>query len=61
VKDDQGTPTVTGLVQVDALTVLVRQDDVREASPTTGPIVVKSMPKSRGVVTSAPSHTLRRA
>jgi len=24
VKDDQGTPTVTGLVQVDALTVLVR-------------------------------------
>jgi hypothetical protein len=33
VKDDQGTPTVTGLVQVDALTVLVRQDDVREALP----------------------------
>jgi len=30
VKDDQGTPTVTGLVQVNALTVLVRQDDVRE-------------------------------
>jgi hypothetical protein len=30
-KDDQGTPTVTGLVQVDALTVLVRQNDVREA------------------------------
>jgi hypothetical protein len=24
VKDDQGTPTITGLVQVDALTVLVR-------------------------------------
>jgi hypothetical protein len=24
VKDDQGAPTVTGLVQVDALTVLVR-------------------------------------
>jgi hypothetical protein len=33
VKDDQGTPTVTGLVQVDALTMLVRQDDVREALP----------------------------
>jgi hypothetical protein len=33
VKDNQGTPTVTGLVQVDALTVLVRQDDVREALP----------------------------
>jgi hypothetical protein len=33
VKDDQGTPTVTGLVQVNALTVLVRQDDVREAFP----------------------------
>jgi hypothetical protein len=31
VKDDQGTPTVTGLVQVDTLTVLVRQDHVREA------------------------------
>jgi len=33
VKDDQGTPTVTGLVQVNALTVLVRQDNVREALP----------------------------
>jgi hypothetical protein len=33
VKDDQGTPTVTGLVQVDTLTMLVRQDDVREALP----------------------------
>jgi hypothetical protein len=33
VKDDQSPPTVTGLVQVDALTVLVRQDDVREALP----------------------------
>jgi hypothetical protein len=33
VKDDQGTPTVTGLVQVDTLTVLVRQDYVREAFP----------------------------
>jgi hypothetical protein len=33
VKNDQGTPTVTGPVQVDALTVLVRQDDVREALP----------------------------
>jgi len=33
VKDDQGTPTVTGLMQVNALTVLVRQDDVREAFP----------------------------
>jgi hypothetical protein len=33
VKDDQGTLTFTGLVQVNALTVLVRQDDVREALP----------------------------
>ena len=32
-KDNQGTPTVTGLVQVDVLTVLVRQNDVREALP----------------------------
>jgi hypothetical protein len=33
VKDDQGTPAVTGLVQVNALTVLVWQDDVRETLP----------------------------
>jgi hypothetical protein len=33
VQDNQGTPTFTGLVQVDALTVLVWQDDVREALP----------------------------
>ncbi len=33
VKDDQGTPTVADLVQIDALAVLVRQDDVREALP----------------------------
>jgi hypothetical protein len=33
VKDNQGTPTVTNLVQVNVLTVLVRQDDVREALP----------------------------
>jgi hypothetical protein len=33
VKDDQGPPTVTDLVQVNALTVLIRQDDVREALP----------------------------
>jgi hypothetical protein len=33
VTDNQGTPTVTGLVQVDALTVMVWQDDVREALP----------------------------
>jgi hypothetical protein len=33
VQDDQGTPTVTGLVQVNTLTVLVRQDDVWEALP----------------------------
>jgi hypothetical protein len=31
VKDDQGTPAGTGLVQVNALTVLVWQDHVREA------------------------------
>jgi hypothetical protein len=33
VQDDQGTPTITSLVQVDTLTMLVRQDDVREALP----------------------------
>src|SRR5215468_4607786 len=33
VKDHQGTPTVAGLVQIDVLTVLVWQDDVREVLP----------------------------
>ena len=33
VKDHQGTPTVADLVQIDVLTVLVWQDDVREALP----------------------------
>jgi hypothetical protein len=33
VQDNQGTSTVAGVMQVDALTVLVRQDDVREALP----------------------------
>jgi hypothetical protein len=33
VKDHQGTPTAAGLVQIDVLTVLVRQDNVREALP----------------------------
>jgi hypothetical protein len=31
VKDHQGTPTVADLVQIDLLTVLVWQDNVREA------------------------------
>jgi hypothetical protein len=33
VKDHQRTPTIASLMQIDALTVLVGQDDVREALP----------------------------
>ena len=33
VEDDQSPPPVAGLVQIDALAVLIWQDDVREALP----------------------------